>query len=193
MVIDAPAWSVAVMVMTGLVVSEFTVNVEDAALLFPAASVNVPAPTEAVMAFPSLAAHSNVQCVSRVTAQLLPAEPSPAVRSVVSVMTAPLTDATTRSEPFGVAWHVLEPASASRIFMPAAMVAFAAARVIVLAAPASMVLTANVATLMALVPPQFAEVTSANKNMFVTGGSLSTNVKVTVVASLYALSAWFVL
>ena len=40
-----------------------------------------------------------------------------------------------------------------------------------------------------MLPPQLAEVTSAYKNMFVTGDSLSANVNVTVEASLTALSA----
>ena len=44
---------------------------------------------------------------------------SPAVRSVVNVITAPDTDATTRSEPFGVAPQVCPDLSSNRSFCPA--------------------------------------------------------------------------
>lgn len=51
--------------------------------------------------------------------QLAFALESPAVRSVVNVITAPDTDATTRSEPFGAAAQVCPDLSASRSFCPA--------------------------------------------------------------------------
>lgn len=96
---------------------------------------------------------------ARVTTQLTFALASPAVRSVVKVITRPATDATVNELPFGVAPHVrvvhvpeaavhvaevAKPgteqypvASANRNVCPAAMVASTSTRVIELAVPAS--------------------------------------------------------
>ena len=75
---------------------------------------------------------------ARVTTQLLLALPSPAVRSVVNVMTRPAIDATVSGDPFGVALHVSPVASASCRTCPATMDSSITARVTVLAVPESM-------------------------------------------------------
>jgi hypothetical protein len=90
----------------------------------------------------SLTVRAVVESAVRVTTQLLLALPSPAVRSVVNVMTRPAIDATVSGDPFGVALHVSPVASASCRICPATMDASNAARVTVLAVPESMDSTA---------------------------------------------------
>ena len=78
-------------------------------------------PTTAVMSGATVGTTSGVAplgCARPIT-HLVFALESPAVRSVVNVITAPDTDATTRSEPFGVAPQVCPDLSASRSFCPA--------------------------------------------------------------------------
>jgi len=112
----------------------------------------------------SLTVRAVVESAVRVTTQLLLALPSPAVRSVVNVMTRPAIDATVSDDPFGVASHVRVvhvadaavhvvdvtcpgseqypvPSASCRI-CPATMDASNAARVTVLAVPESMDSTA---------------------------------------------------
>ena len=115
---------------------------------------------------------------------MVDAEPSPAVRSVVSVITATLTEATTRSEPFGVAVHVWLGASASRMFEPVTIAESAADSVIVLAAPSSMDATATVA-LSSVVVAQFVTSMSLRVNAVPdAGASDNAKLKVMVVAAL---------
>ena len=88
------------------------------------------------------ATHCRPDTSPRASAQSVFALASPLVKSVANVITAPLTDATTRSEPLGPASHVVPLASANCRIWPAVIVASSFCRVTVLAA-SSMAATVN--------------------------------------------------
>jgi len=81
---------------------------------------------------------------ARVRTQCLLADASPAVMSVVKVITAPTTPETVKSLAFGVASQVLPVASASRSFCPERMDGSGAASVTVLGVPSSIEATSAV-------------------------------------------------